>query len=255
MATGVDDAPNGLTPRRARRNEKVAEQVAREILREIQREGLKAGARLPSESVMLERFDIGRGSLREALRILEVNGLVTIKTGPGGGPIVAESNPVSFGQMWTLHLQSIGATYRELLEARVEYESLLARRAAERVTSEASQAIRATLDEVSTHLNDDVQYATAASGFHTAVCAAGDNSVMALAANAIQSLWSRRVTTVLFAEADRPMIIREHRDITKAIERGNGRQAEKLMREHMQRYRDYCEKRYPARLDDIVDWS
>src|SRR5688572_11801527 len=170
---------------------------------------------------MLERFDIGRGSLREALRILEVNGLVTIKTGPGGGPIVAESNPVSFGQMWTLHLQSIGATYRELLEARVEYESLLARRAAERVTSEASQAIRSTLEEATALLGDDVQYATAAGGFHTAVCAAGDNSVMALAANAIQSLWSRRVTTVLFAPEDRPMIIQQHRDITRAIERGN----------------------------------
>jgi DNA-binding FadR family transcriptional regulator len=251
----VDETTATRAPRRARRHEKVAEQVAREILREIQRQGLRAGATLPSESVMLERFDIGRGSLREALRILEVNGLVTIKTGPGGGPIVAESNPASFGQMWTLHLQSIGATYRELLEARVEYESVLARRAAERVTPERTASIKSTIEEASTLLGDDVQYASAASGFHTAVCIAGDNSVMALAANAIQSLWSRRVTTVLFAPEDRPMILQQHRDITKAIERGNGRQAEKLMREHMQSYRDYCERRYPARLDDIVDWS
>jgi DNA-binding FadR family transcriptional regulator len=250
----VDDAAT-YAPRRARRHEKVAEQVAREILREIQREGLRAGATLPSESVMLERFDIGRGSLREALRILEVNGLVTIKTGPGGGPIVAESNPASFGQMWTLHLQSIGATYRELLEARVEYESVLARRAAERVTPLRADTIKVTLAEPSGLLGDDVQYASAASGFHTAVCNAGDNAVMALAANAIQSVWSRRVTTVLFAPEDRPMILQQHRDITKAIERRNGRQAEKLMRQHMQQYRDYCERRYPARLDDIVDWS
>jgi DNA-binding FadR family transcriptional regulator len=255
MVAGVEDNTTVQGPRRARRHEKVAEQVAREILRDIQREGLQSGATLPSESVMLERFDIGRGSLREALRILEVNGLVTIKTGPGGGPIVTESTPVSFGQMWTLHLQSIGATYRELLEARVEYESILARRAAERVTPQSTTAIADTIDETSQVVSDDVRYASAASGFHSAVCAAGDNSVMALAANAIQSLWSQRVTTVLFAPEDRPMIFRQHRDIARAIERGNGRQAEKLMREHMQQYQEYCERRYPARLDDVVDWS
>ena len=70
---------------RGRRNEKIAESVARQILRDIQLQGLAPGSMLPPESAMLERFDIGRGSLREALRILEVNGLITIKTGPGGG--------------------------------------------------------------------------------------------------------------------------------------------------------------------------
>jgi DNA-binding FadR family transcriptional regulator len=255
MVTQADDAQARVAPLRARRQEKVAEQVAREILRDVQRQRLRPGSTLPSESVMLERFDIGRGSLREALRILEVNGLVTIKTGPGGGPIVAESNPASFGQMWTLHLQSIGSTYRELLEARVEYESLLARRAAERVDAESTAAIKATLEQAGQPVMDDVQYASVASGFHAAVCAAGRNSVMALAANAIQSIWSRRVTAVLFAPKDRPLVHQQHRGITRAIERGNARQAEKLMREHMQHYQDYCEKRYPARLDDIVDWS
>ena len=238
-----------------RRQEKVAEQVAREILRDVRRQGLPPGATLPPESVMVERFDVGRGSLREALRILEVNGLVTMKTGPGGGPVVAESNPVSFGQMWTLHLQSIGATYRELLDARVEYESLLARRAAERVTPDMRATLRSALEEATGLLDDDQQYASAAGGFHTAVCLTGDNSVMALAANAIQSVWSQRVTSVLFAPADRPRILEQHLGITRAIERGQARQAEKLMREHMEEYREYCEKRYPARLDDVVDWS
>lgn len=238
-----------------RRNEKVAEQVAREILRVIQRDGLQPGSTLPSEAVMLERFNIGRGSLREALRILEVNGLVIIKTGPGGGPIVAASTPASFGQMWTLHLQSIGATYRELLDTRIEYESMLARRAAERVDADKAAAIKATLEESEELPADDMQYATVTTGFHSVVCASGDNAVMALATNAIQSIWSRRVTTVLFAPEDRPLVHQQHRDIAKAIERGNGRKAEQLMREHMDHYREYCERRYPARLDDVVDWS
>jgi len=237
-----------------RRTEKIAEAVARQILRDIQQQGLSAGAMLPSESAMLERFDIGRGSLREALRILEVNGLVTIKTGPGGGPIVAAHDPRNFGQMSTLHLQSIGATYRELLDARVEYETLLARKAAEQPGDEAGRVVRAAMD-ASLDPPDDSRYAAMSSGFHATVCSAGGNPVLALAANSIQSIWSVRVTSVLYSPQDRPLVFQQHEAITRAIEKHNARRAELLMREHMEHYKEYCEARYPARMDDVVDWS
>ncbi|SOD71786.1 GntR family transcriptional regulator [Jatrophihabitans sp. GAS493] len=238
-----------------RRTEKIAETVARQILRDIKRQDLQAGAMLPPESVMLERFDIGRGSLREALRILEVNGLVTIKTGPGGGPIVASMDPQNFGQMSTLHLQSIGATYRQLLEARTEYEALLARMAAQQPGNEAAERVRAAMERGKEPTTDDSTYAAVTSGFHATVCDAGGNPVIALAAKSIQSIWSQRVTTVLFSAEDRPEVIHQHEAITKAIEKHDARRADKLMREHMEHYQQYCEIRYPARMDDVVDWS
>ncbi|WP_148573852.1 FadR/GntR family transcriptional regulator [Nocardioides caldifontis] len=252
---------DSLAPRLARparspsRTAKISEHIARQILRDIQVQGLVPGDRLPSEAAMLDRFDIGRGSLREALRILEVNGLVTIKTGPGGGPVVASSDAVSFGQMWTLHLQSIGATYRQLLEARCELESMLARRAAEIEGEEPAEMVRAALDEGEKPMEDDSTYAAVTSGFHATVCLAGDNLVLALAANSIQSIWSQRVTSVLFAPEERPSVHAAHQEITRAIEKHDGRRAEELMREHLQHYQDYCERRYPARMDDVVDWS
>ena len=248
------DPYNGR-PSTGHRTVKIAETVARQILRDIQQQGIKPGSMLPPESVMLERFDIGRGSLREALRILEVNGLVTIKTGPGGGPIVAAPEPRNFGQMLTLHLQSIGATYRQLLDARVEYEALLAGMAARREGDEAAIAVRAAMERGNVPVNDDARYAALASGFHATVCDASDNPVLALAANSIQTIWSVRVTSVLFAPEDRPAVIQEHEAITRAIEKHNARKAEQLMREHLLHYRDYCEARYPARMEDVVDWS
>jgi GntR family transcriptional regulator, transcriptional repressor for pyruvate dehydrogenase complex len=244
-----------LAPVAGPRAGKISEHIARQLLRDIQVQGLVPGDTLPSEAAMLERFEIGRGSLREALRILEVNGLVKIKTGPGGGPVVAASNAASFGQMWTLHLQSIGATYRELLDARVELESMLARRAAEMSDESASTLVRAVLGEGQLPVGDDAVYAAVTTGFHAGVCLAGKNTVLALAANSIQSIWSRRVTTVLFAAEERPTVHQEHEEITKAIESHDGPRAGELMRAHLQRYQDYCEKRYPARMDDVVDWS
>lgn len=254
--TDIQAANFGNLPMRGRRSEKISEHVARQILKDIQTQGLVPGDTLPSEAAMLARFDIGRSSLREALRILEVNGLVSIKTGPGGGPIVASSDPESFGQIWTMHLQSIGATYRELLEARSELESMLARRAAEIKGGDAAKIVLGALGAGQLEMiDDDAHYAMATSGFHFAVCAAAKSPVLALAANSIQSIWSQRVTAVLFAPEERPSVQKEHEEIAKAIEKGDGPRAWELMRDHMQHYQDYCEKRYPARMDDIVDWS
>jgi len=75
------------------RTEKVAESIARQIMQDIRRQKLEPGSMLPAESAMLERFGVGRGSLREALRILEINGLVVLKPGPKGGPVVAAQDP------------------------------------------------------------------------------------------------------------------------------------------------------------------
>ncbi|UOY01778.1 FadR/GntR family transcriptional regulator [Blastococcus sp. PRF04-17] len=239
----------------AQRTEKVAESVAREIVQEIRRNNLEPGATLPPESAMLERFGVGRGSLREALRILEVNGLVVLKPGPRGGPVVAPRDPASFGQMMTLHLQALGTTYRQLLEARVEYEAVLARMAAERAGDEAAQIMRAAMGTPPSQPGDDQEYVGATGGFHSAVGLASGNPVLALAADAIYAIWSVRVTRVLYPPDQRDDVLRDHAQIARAIEKRDARRAERLMREHMDRYKEFCEARYPARMDDLVDWS
>ncbi|TDO48720.1 DNA-binding FadR family transcriptional regulator [Kribbella sp. VKM Ac-2527] len=239
----------------AQRTEKIAESVARQILRDIKDKRLPAGATLPPEGAMLERFGIGRGSLREALRILEVNGLVTLKPGPGGGPVVAAHDPRNFGQMTTLHLQSIGANYRQLLDARVEYEVILARKAAEQEGDLAGQTVREAMDAEGHQSTEDQQYAQATSGFHQAVGLASGNPVIALAAESIYAIWSVRVTAVLYPPQERQQVSVQHEQITRAIEKHDAKRAERLMREHMRAYQDFCELRYPARMDDIVDWK
>lgn len=238
----------------AQRTEKVAESIARQILQDIQRNHLEAGAMLPPENAMVEEFGVGRGSLREALRILEVNGLVTLKPGPRGGPVVSPHDPANFGRMMTLHLESLGATYRQLLEARVEHEVVLARKAAEQVGDVAGKIVRASLDP-SNPDSGDQQYVSATSGFHRAVGKASGNPVLALAADSIYAIWSVRVTEVLYPTDDRAQVLEQHEAIARAIEKHDPRRAERLMREHMAEYVDYCEKRYPARMDDIVDWK
>jgi DNA-binding FadR family transcriptional regulator len=223
-------------------------------MQDVRRDSLIPGSRLPPETEMLERFQVGRGSLREALRILEVNGLVIMRTGPRGGPVVAPYDPASFGQIMTLHLQSADTTYRQLLEARVDYEILLARKAAAQDGAEAGRIVRAATTDLSGESPDE-QYATGTSGFHRAVGQAAGNRALALVADAVYSIWAVRVTRVLYPADRRHVVLHQHELIARAIERHDTRRAERLMREHMQEYQQYCEQRYPARMDEYVDWN
>jgi GntR family transcriptional regulator, transcriptional repressor for pyruvate dehydrogenase complex len=236
------------------RTEKLAESIARRIMQDIRRQKLEPGSMLPAESAMLERLGVGRGSLREALRILEINGLVILKPGPKGGPVVAGQNPTAFGQVMTLHLQSLGATYRELLQARVEYEVLLARKAAERKDARPADVARAAL-VATDDVHDDQRYGAASADFHRSIGFAAGNPVLRMVSDAIYSIWAIRVTRVLYPVEQRDDVLRQHEAIARAIERHEPRRAERLMREHMTAYQEYCEQRYPARMDNYVDWD
>src|SRR5579862_3784564 len=75
------------------RTVKTAETVAAAIVRDIVARGLATGDALPSENAMLEHYRVSRASLREGLRLLEVQGLIRLKPGPGGGPLVGAVDP------------------------------------------------------------------------------------------------------------------------------------------------------------------
>ena len=101
-----------MAPRPIKRGAKVAEALAQEIVHEIVSRKLRPGTLLSSEAQMLEDYGVGRGSLREALRILEVHGLITMKPGRNGGPMVIEVRTRDYGRMSTLFFHLGGVTFR-----------------------------------------------------------------------------------------------------------------------------------------------
>src|ERR1700728_3583071 len=90
------------------RSEKIYKAVSRLIAREVAEKRLPPGSPLPPEHVMANQYGVGRSSVREALRILENQGLIVIRPGLGGGPIVGQSSAADFGKTMTLFLQIQG---------------------------------------------------------------------------------------------------------------------------------------------------
>ena len=248
------DERSGATGAPARRAEKVSEIVARSIAQDIATRDLTPGTMLPPESIMLERYRVGRASLREGLRILETQGLIVIKPGPGGGPVVAAANSQDFGRMSTLHYQGVRATFGDLVQARLMLEPLMSRLAAERSDPE----LLGELDEISRrtgeHLDEGHEYLAASKDFHTVISGASGNKVLNLFARSLQDVYAARVNSSIFPIDARACVHADHNAIIKAIRSGDGRKAERLMRDHMEEFAEYNAERYPGLYDEVVDW-
>jgi DNA-binding FadR family transcriptional regulator len=244
-------AGSAATPQRpVRRGDKVSEAIARDIVRRIGAEGLTPGTQLPPEAKMLEEYRVGRGSLREALRILEVHGLISIKPGPRGGPTVDQVRTSNFGRMASLYFQMDGVTFRELIEARLTMEPVLARRAAEVGDPELLPEL-AAYEHVA---RSDEEYLEHATGFHQLVAIMSGNRIMSLFGQSLSDVVRDRVTDSLYPKSRRREILGTHGDIARAITVGDAALAERLMREHMEDYVAQAKRRHPGLMHEVVDW-
>src|SRR5688500_15216649 len=118
-------ARSALAPRgTARRQRKASENVAAQLVNDIVSPGLVPGDSLPAEAAMMVEYQAGRGTVREALRLLEVHGLISIKTGPNGGPIVCDVTAADLARILSLYFARMNVTFADLGDARLELEPL-----------------------------------------------------------------------------------------------------------------------------------
>jgi DNA-binding FadR family transcriptional regulator len=230
--------------------------IARDIVRQIYDAQMQPGTRLSSEAQMLSEYDVGRASLREALRILEVSGLISMRPGPGGGPVVGEASPLEFGRIATLYFQMAGMTWGELVEARLILEPICARLAAERRDPALIEALkRVDADARKRGLDDDRVYLETGRAFHRLVSELAGNGILNLFGRSLDDIFHDRVEVgMLFPPAERGKVIEVHGAIGQAIVDGDADVAEHLMRKHMREYTDYMRSRYSALMDDVIDW-
>lgn len=251
---GIAAATHATTPV-GRRTRKIAEKLARQIVDDILERG-QVGDVLPPEADMIASYQVGRATLREALRLLEVQGIITIKSGPGGGPIVSATSTWHFASMMKLHLQMRGATHAEVMQARLAIEPLMARLAAERKDRAGLDTLRDVLrDEGTVVLEDDPAFTRVSWGFHATVANLSGNRVLDLLAHSLQEIYESRVRASMTPVKERPGVHKTHLAIGKAILEGRGVDAEVLMREHMFDFTKRVKRAYPEAFGSRVEWD
>jgi len=251
MTASTRPRADGSAPRPIKRGAKVAEALAQEIVHEIVSRKLAPGTLLSSEAQMLEDYGVGRGSLREALRILEVHGLITMKPGRNGGPMVIEVGARDYGRMATLFFHLGGMTFRQLVDARLVLEPLMARLAAERRGQELEGQLA---DPTTTQVEDDTTYFDATKDFHRGVASMSGNPVLNLLCVSLEDIFRDQVNGFLSPNDERRHVLEVHSAIAAAIAEGDADAAERLMREHMQEYADWVTQRHPQLMEQVISW-
>lgn len=135
---------DGFQPIKRRR---LSDEVTAQVRAQIAAGEIRPGDKLPAERQLAERVGVSRGAVREALRSLELAGVVEMRHGVQGGAFVTHGVPgvMSDNLKDLFHLK--GVTLGELTEARIWIETLVSRLACERATEEDIANLSANVDE------------------------------------------------------------------------------------------------------------
>jgi len=224
-----------LLPDTAVKRPRLHEQVGLEIEKMIRVEGYQPGDFLPSERQFMERFQVGRSSVREALTMLGRRGVVTVRNGERAR--VSQPTPTAVIEELSGHVRQLltdDSGIRHFQEARALLEIGLARTAAQMATEQDLAALRVLLERNRIALEKDSQFFLQTDAdFHFAIAAITGNPIFtAVYQGIVEWLDDQRQTSAKSADGNR-MAYAAHERIFQAIESRDPVAAEAAMQAHL----------------------
>jgi len=170
---------------------KIAEVVAGKIRRAIVEGTISSGENLPSEAKLIEMFEVSRPTIREAIRILEFENLISVTRGARGGARIQAPTVAFVSRAMGVALQTRGATLGDIYAARSMIEPLATRLAAETRPKEAAAALRAQIAVERDALEKSPVITSHAAEFHRILMEQCGNQTFALVGIALHDLVSK----------------------------------------------------------------
>lgn len=212
--------------------EQRASRIASQLVELIEIMKLLPGDKLPPERQLAEMLSVSRPSLREALHILQAQGLVQIKHGQGSyvqEPLVAQELRASM--MSTAH------GLNELFDAREVLEVPASKWAASKATKEDIRLLRTTLNQIDTATSSDPidydQLQILDAKFHLTIVGIAGNRFINQTLNVLQDVMQMSMETTLKVSGRSEISRLEHHQILEAIEAGDGDLAARLTLKHI----------------------
>jgi GntR family transcriptional repressor for pyruvate dehydrogenase complex len=208
---------------------------------------LQAGDKLPAERELKELFQTSRGTLREALRVLEQKGLVRIKTGVNGGAFIREVTTHLVSESLSLLIRYQKIPLKEIAEFREGVEGIVASLAAERKNGRDIQKLEELLDTARFHLDNGIshwdEFIDTDNTIHMTVAATAKNPVY----EAVLRMVHENIVRYYNRFLEKKLEIMEENfedlcSIVRTIEAGDKEGARLAAEEHVKRFNRYMDK-------------
>lgn len=214
---------------------KTYELVAERLVALIGGPSFQPGDQLPTERELTASFDVGRSSVREALRMLESQGV--IRSISGGAFVVADAAYPLHSSLRLLLTLDEGTRLRDVLELRSILECEAAALAAERHRRKHLVLMDGAIEEMAKGLDEPEgdAFIDGDLRFHLAVAEATGNRVLVHSMHAVRDVIRRTLMTVFHLPGSAARAVDEHRAIRAAIAAGDASLARSQMRAHLER--------------------
>jgi GntR family transcriptional regulator, transcriptional repressor for pyruvate dehydrogenase complex len=225
------------------RQPRVAEIVASKLRDDILSGRLKAGDVLPSQESLFAEFGVSPPALREAIHILETDGLISVRRGNVGGAVVHHPTAERTAHMISMVLQARAATPVDVSAALMHLEPICAGMCAAREDrlAEVVPYLQTEIDIQTAQFDDVSRYVPNARRFHETLVSRCGNEPMNLLIGSLELIWSAHESSVWNGHGEpAPMVdktrraaLRDHQRLLDAICDGNAARAVRLAQDHL----------------------
>jgi len=211
---------------------RASDMLVQALRHRILSERLEVGYRLPSEVELMGVYGLGRVTVREALRLLERDGLVDIRRGPIGGTYVSHTGIGQVSEALTLLFSFRGTTIGEFLDFRLLVEPRVAALAAQHATDKQRSRLLAM-----TAVGPGPSPGPA--DVHSLIAEACGNDVLELTMQSLHIPLARHIRFERVTERDLSLTERAHSRILRRIADGDSAGASRAMIIHLEAYAGY----------------
>jgi GntR family transcriptional repressor for pyruvate dehydrogenase complex len=220
---------------------RIYQRIVEQIESAIVRGELRPGQRLPSERELVTQFGASRPTVREALRVLESNGVVRSRPGDPNGPEILPFSPRGLAKQMTRLVQVEEMSIAELVSFRMILDGSASLLAAQLRSEEELALIDKTIDDMDAAIGKGYEeFSEADVAFHDAVALASRNALIQVCNQVVRgvvlSLIADKVNHAENREALMRESLRHHREVLEAIRACDGAAAASISRKNLYDY-------------------
>jgi len=234
------------------RVQKLSHVVAERLRAQIVQGQRQPGDKLPSETELLQQFKVSRPTIREALRILEVESLITMGRGTRSGATVLAPSTERAAQYSAMVLASNGTTFGELHEARLMLEPAVVMQLSRKRDRNLIDSLQRSLDEAKAALasNEDPTAVRFSHQFHAVLMQASGNRAVRLVLEILKNLSDQSGGALSANTAEERAAVRAnlqktlvaYQELVDLMREGKGEEAQAFWIKYMERARTYLQK-------------